>query len=79
VSIQTVERSTLGTAGFKRDKPIVARITPSVIAEMVMIRRLRFLAATSGRGMSMAERFEVKPVGLTIVLSAFLSGFVIGG
>ena len=48
VSIQTVERSTVGTAGFNREKPIVARITPSATAEMVMIRRLRFFAATSG-------------------------------
>jgi hypothetical protein len=29
--------------------------------------------------MSMAERFEVKPVGRTIVFSVFRSGFVIWG
>ena len=79
VSIQTVERSILGTAGFNRDKPIVARITPTATAEIVMIRRLRFLAATSGRGISIADKLEGKPVGRTIVFSAFLSGFVIAG
>jgi hypothetical protein len=79
VSIQTVERSTVGTAGFNRESPMVARIIPSAMAEIVMIRRFRFFAAAPGRGMSMAERFEVKPVGRTIVFSVFLSGFVIWG
>ena len=50
VSTQTVERSTVGTAGFSRESPIVARMTPRTIAEIMMIRFFRFFAATFGPG-----------------------------
>src|SRR5437773_12402421 len=56
VSIQTVERSTLGTAGFNREIATVARINPRTEAAMIMIRRLRFFAATPLRGTSIDER-----------------------
>src|SRR5438045_7560212 len=69
VSIQTVERSTLGTAGFKREMPIVIRINPSADAAMIMTRRLRFFAATPARGTSIDERVGVNPAGRTIVPS----------
>src|SRR6266542_1407758 len=38
VSIQTVERSTLGTAGFNREIAIVARIKPSADATIALLR-----------------------------------------
>jgi hypothetical protein len=63
VSTQTVERSTLGTAGFKREIAIVARINPSADAPMIIMRRLRFFAATPVRGTSIEERFGAKPPG----------------
>src|SRR5438034_8335829 len=69
VSIQTVERSTLGTAGFKREMAIVARINPMADAAMIMARRLRFFAATPVRGTSIDERVGVNPAGRTIVPS----------
>jgi hypothetical protein len=78
VSIQTVDRSTPGTAGFSLDNPIVAKITPTAIAAIMMIRRLRFFAATPVRGTSIEVRVGVNPVGRTIVLSAFASLFVMG-
>src|SRR5206468_6621892 len=61
--------STLGTAGFKREIAIVAKINPSAEAAMIMMRRLRFFAATPWRGTSMEERFGVNPAGRTIVPS----------
>jgi hypothetical protein len=68
-----VERSTLGTAGFKRDKRTVTKINPSAEPAMIIMRRLRFLRATSGRGLSIAELVGVKPLGRTIVFSVFAS------
>jgi hypothetical protein len=38
-----------------------------LMAEIIMIRRFRFCAATCGRGTSMEERLGVKPLGRTIV------------
>src|SRR5439155_19817941 len=73
VSIHTVERSTLGTAGFKREMAIVAKINPSTEAAIIIMRRLRFFAATPSRGTSIEERFGVNPAGRTIVLSLVLS------
>src|SRR5262249_7373411 len=79
VSIQTVERSMLGTAGFKREMPIVARIKPTADAAIMMMRRLRFFAATPTRGTSIEERFDANPAGRTIVSSfAFLWGTMFG-
>jgi hypothetical protein len=40
---------------------------------MIMMRRLRFFAATPSRGTSIEERFGVNPAGRTIVLSLVLS------
>src|SRR5882724_2340468 len=78
VSTQTVERSTLGTAGFKREIAIVARIKPSADAAMIIIRRLRFFAATPVRGTSIEERFGAKPAGRTILWSVgFRSGITV--
>src|SRR5882724_5541927 len=78
VSIQTVDRSTLGTAGFKREIAIVARISPSADAATIMMRRLRFLAATPVRGTSIEERFGAKPAGRTILWSVvFRSGITV--
>src|SRR5213078_2459695 len=74
VSIQTLERSTLGAAGFKRDKANVARIKPTALAEIIKMRRFRFFAATPSRGTSMEERLGVKPLGLTIVESSSFCG-----
>ena len=78
VSTQTVERSTLGTAGFKREIAIVARIKPNADAAMIMMRRLRFFAATPVRGTSIEERFGAKPAGRTILWSVgFRSGITV--
>src|SRR5207249_5675512 len=78
VSIQTVERSTLGTAGFNREIPMVARIKPSADAAMIIMRRLRFFAATPVRGTSIEERLGVNPAGRTILWSVvFLSGITV--
>src|SRR6266498_5695774 len=79
VSIQTVERSTLGTAGFNREIAIVARIKPSAEAAMMMMRRLRFFAAMPTRGTSIEERFDVNPAGRTIVSCfGFRCGTIVG-
>src|SRR5437667_12727194 len=59
----------LGTAGFNRDIAIVARIKPSADAAMIMMRRLRFFAATPLRGRSIEERLGANPAGRTIVSS----------
>src|SRR6202011_3664127 len=72
---QTAEGSTLGTAGFKRDNAKVTRINPSAEPAMIMMRRFFFFLATSGRGLSIVVRLGVKPVGRTIVFSAFASLF----
>src|ERR1700681_227660 len=48
-------------------------MSPKTDAAMMMIRRLRFCLATCGRGTSMAETLEVKPLGRTIVVSTFAS------
>jgi hypothetical protein len=78
VSTQTVERSTLGTAGFKREIAIVARINPRVDPAMIIMRRLRFFAATPVRGTSIEERFGAKPAGRTILWSVgFRSGITV--
>src|SRR5262245_43262014 len=78
VSTQTVDRSTLGTAGLKREIAIVARIKPSTDPAMIMMRRLRFLAATPVRGTSIEERFGAKPAGRTILGSVgFRSGITV--
>src|SRR5947209_2243067 len=74
VSIQTLERSTLGAAGFKRDKANVARINPTALAEIIKMRRFRFFAATPWRGTSIDERLDVKPLGLTMVESSSFCG-----
>src|SRR3989440_1442620 len=74
VSIQTLERSTLGAAGFKRDKANVARIKPIALAEIIIMRRFRFFAATPSRGTSIDERVDVKPLGLTMVESSSFCG-----
>src|SRR5439155_26800914 len=75
VSTQTVDRSTLGTAGFKREIAIVAKINPSADPAMIMMGRLRFFAATPVRGTSIEERFGPKPAGRTILWSVvFRSG-----
>src|SRR5947199_2525666 len=74
VSIQTLERSTLGAAGFNRDKANVARINPTALAEIIKMRRFRFFAATPSRGTSMEERLGVKPLGLTMVESSSFWG-----
>src|SRR5205807_8400711 len=74
VSIHTLERSTLGAAGFKRDKANVARIKPTALAEIIKMRRFRFFAATPSRGTSMEERLGVKPLGLTMVESSSFCG-----
>jgi hypothetical protein len=67
-----VERSTLGTAGFNREIATVARIKPTADAAMIMMRRLRFFAATPLRGTSMDERLGENPAGRTIVSSFVL-------
>src|SRR6266404_7377810 len=78
VSIQTVERSTLGTAGFNLDIAIVARIKPSAEPAMIMMRRLRFFAATPMRGTSIEERLGANPAGRTIRSSfIFRSGITV--
>jgi hypothetical protein len=59
----------LGTAGFKREMTIVARIKPSTDAATIMMRRLRFFAAIPTRGTSIEERFDVNPAGRTMVSS----------
>jgi hypothetical protein len=59
----------LGTAGFKREMAIVARIKPSADAAIMIMRRLRFFAAIPTRGTSIEERFDVNPAGRTIVSS----------
>ena len=46
VSIHTVERSTLGTAGFKRDNATVIKISPGPRPETMRMRRFLFLRAT---------------------------------
>ncbi len=69
VSIQTLERSTVGTAGLRREIAIVARIKPSADVAMMRMRRLRFFAATPTRGTSIEERFGANPAGRTIVSS----------
>src|SRR5206468_13091125 len=74
VSVQTLERSTRGAAGFNRDKAIVARIKPTALAEIIKMRRFRFFAATPSRGTSMEERLGVKPPGLTMVESSSFCG-----
>ena len=45
---------------------------------MIMMRRFFFFLATSGRGLSIVVRLGVKPVGRTIVFSAFASLFCMG-
>jgi hypothetical protein len=65
-----MERSTLGTAGFKRDRATVVSTTPSAAAEIVKIRRLRFFVRRSGRATSMEERPDVEALGRAIVLPA---------
>jgi hypothetical protein len=79
VSIQTLERSTLGAAGFKRDKANVARIKPTALAAIIIMRRFRFFATTPWRGTSMEERLVVKPPGLTIVESSSFWGCGVTG
>src|SRR2546425_10100684 len=74
VSIQTLERSTLGAAGFNRDNANVAKIKPTALAPIIRIRRFRFFAATPSRGTSIEERLGVKPLGLTIVESSSFFG-----
>ena len=59
----------LGTAGFKREIAIVARIKPSAEPAIIMMRRFRFFAATPTRGTSIEERLDVNPAGRTIVSS----------
>jgi hypothetical protein len=59
----------LGTAGFKREMAIVARIKPTAEAAIMIKRRLRFFAAIPTRGTSIEERFDVNPAGRTIVSS----------
>src|SRR5207237_6283299 len=78
VSIQTLERSTLGAAGFNRDKANVANSNPTALAEIIKMRRLRFFAATPWRGTSIDERPGVNPVGRTIVESSFCGCGVTG-
>jgi hypothetical protein len=79
VSIHTVERSTLGTAGFNREIAIVATIKPRPEAAMTMMRRLRFFAAMPTRGTSIEERFDANPAGRTIVSSfGFRCGTTVG-
>src|SRR5262249_25233901 len=78
VSIQTVERSTLGTAGFNREIATVAKIKPTADAAMIMMRRLRFFAATPLRGTSIEERLGENPAGRTILWSGvFRSGITV--
>src|SRR5437899_11147697 len=78
VSTQTVDRSTLGTAGFKREIAIVARTSPSADAPMIIMRRLRFFAATPARGTSIDERLGANPAGRTILGSVgFRSGITV--
>src|SRR5437868_5085564 len=74
VSIQTLERSTLGAAGFKRDRANVAKIKPTALAAIIKMRRFRFFAATPSRGTSMEERLGVNPLGLTMVESSSFCG-----
>lgn len=69
VSIHTVERSMLGTAGFSREIAIVATIKPRADKAIMMMRRLRFFAAMPTRGTSIEERFDENPAGRTIVSS----------
>src|SRR5207244_13154715 len=73
-SLQTLERSTLGAAGFNRDNANVAKIKPTALAPIIRIRRFRFFAATPSRGTSIEERLGVKPLGLTIVESSSFFG-----
>src|SRR5207253_10322952 len=70
LSLQTLERPTLGAAGFNRDKANLANIKPTARAEIIKMRRFRFFAATPSRGTSMEERPGVKPAGLTMVESS---------
>ena len=74
MSIHTLERSTLGAAGFSRDNANVAKINPTALAAMMMMRRLRFFAATPSRGTSIEERLGVNPAGLTMVESSSFCG-----
>src|SRR5262249_42615585 len=72
------ERSMLGTAGFKREMAMVAKIKTSADAPIIMMRRLRFFAAIPTRGTSIEERFDVNPAGRTIVSSFdFLCGSMV--
>src|SRR6516164_10935879 len=59
----------LGTAGLNREIAIVTAIKPKTEAAMMMIRRLRFFAATPTRGASIEERLGANPAGRTIVSS----------
>lgn len=68
VSIQTVDRSTLGTAGFRRESPKVAAINPSTTSAIVRIRFCRFFFATPARGTSMALLAWVNPLGRNVWL-----------
>src|SRR6516165_10093283 len=57
---------------------MVARINPSTDPAMIMMRRLRFFAATPARGTSIEERFGAKPAGRTILGSVgFRSGITV--
>src|SRR5262249_27852803 len=69
----------LGTAGFKREMAIVATSKPSAETAKIMMRRLRFFAATPTRGTSIDERFDANPAGRTIVSSfGFRCGITVG-
>jgi hypothetical protein len=57
---------------------MVAKINPSADPAMIMMRRLRFFAATPVRGTSMEERFGAKPAGRTILwFVGFRSGITV--
>src|SRR5262249_40279757 len=78
VSTQTVDRSTLGTAGFNREIAIVARIKPSADPAVSMMGGLRFFAATPGRGWAVGKRVGAKAAGRTILWSVgFRSGITV--
>src|SRR5256886_2781070 len=54
------------------------RSKPTADAAMIIMRRLRFLAATPVRGTSIEERFGAKPAGRTILWSVvFRSGITV--
>src|SRR2546430_7410416 len=54
------------------------RSKPTADAAMIIMRRLRFLAATPVRGTSIGERFGAKPAGRTILWSVvFRSGITV--